>query len=101
MALHSYQAGNQVVLSVTFTNATTGALATPTTITCETLDPSETVTQYTNSSTPAITNPSQGVYQLILTPTLPGVWRYRWEGTGAVVASSEAAFEVRPSAFVS
>lgn len=49
---------------------------------------------------PTPTNPAMGTFQVVnFVPTLAGVWKYRWEGTGDVIAAREEFFEVRPSQF--
>ena len=93
--MKSFPLGNQLVLATTFTDPTTGLAANPTTALLELLDPTGVVTK------PGVSNPSPGLYKSTYTPTIPGVWTARWEGTGAVVASIEYKFEIRPSAFAS
>jgi len=95
----SYMLGNQITLSVTFLASSTRQPASPTTVTCSVQDPSGTVTTYTTTTSPGITSPGTGMYQIIITPALPGYWTYRWAGSGAVVAVAEAKFEISPSAF--
>ena len=40
---------------------------------------------------------AEGQYSIALVPTLPGVWNFRWEGEGAVIAAFEGAFNIRES----
>jgi hypothetical protein len=101
MTLRSYLTGNEVLLSATFTSVPECVLTNPTTVTVQTLDPSGNIVEYTNASAPAVVNPSLGVFQCTITPVLTGIWKYRWEGAGAVIAASEQSFEIRPSAFMS
>jgi uncharacterized protein YfaS (alpha-2-macroglobulin family) len=91
-----YQKGQTVKLSVAFTNAA-GAAANPTTVTCKVESPAGAETTYT---TPTITNPSTGSFQLIIVADQMGGWRYRWEGTtGSNVAVDEGQFHCLGSAF--
>lgn len=91
-----YNKGQSVRLMVAFTDAA-GAAANPTTVTCKVEKPNGTETTYT---TPTITNPETGIYQLIVVPDQMGGWRFRWEGTtGTAVAVDEDQFQVLGSAF--
>jgi hypothetical protein len=94
----AYQKGQTVLLTVAFVNA--AGAANPTTVTCKVQKSDGTETTYTSASTPAITNPSTGAFQLILPATLSGQWTYRWEGTtGTAVAVDEDQFSVLLSEF--
>jgi len=93
---NSYLPGNAVTLQGVFTNALTGALADPTVVTCRTRDPARTAVVYAGV---AVTRVSLGVYSVTINPVLPGIWYYRFEGTGAVIAATEYKFEVKPSVF--
>lgn len=95
----AYQRGQSVKLSVSFTDAN-GSAANPTTVTCKVEEPDGTETTYTSASTPAITNPSTGTFQLIVVPDQSGMHTYRWTGTtGASVAVDEDRFHVLGSVF--
>lgn len=92
----AYNRGQSVKLSVSFTDAA-GAAANPTTVTCKVEEPDGTETTYT---TPAITNPSTGTFQLIVVPDQSGMHTYRWAGTtGTSVAVDEDQFHILGSAF--
>jgi hypothetical protein len=95
----AYQKGQTVKVSVAFTDAN-GAAANPTTVTCKVEKPDGTETTYTSTSTPSITNPSTGTFQLIVTASQSGMWAYRWEGvTGSTTAIDEEQFTVVGSVF--
>lgn len=95
----AYQRGQTVKLSCSFTDAN-GAAANPTTVTCKVEEPDKTETTYTSISTPAITNPSTGTFQLIIAPDQSGNHTVRWTGTtGDTVAVDEEQFHVLLSAF--
>lgn len=94
--MNSYPAGNQIVLTSTFTIAATGAVANPTAVKVRVTDPLGSETDYTGGQ---LSNPSTGVFTVTITVTTPGVWNYRAEGTGAVFAAQEGQFVVRRSPF--
>jgi hypothetical protein len=94
---NTYDIGDLVRVSAAF--ATSGGVATdPTTVTLKVQSPAGTETTYTYALT-EVTKGSVGNYYKDLTITLPGRWVYRWIGTGAVVAASEAHFLIRRSEF--
>lgn len=95
----SYARGQSVLLSVAFTNAA-GAAANPTTVTCVVEKPDGTETTYTSVSTPPITNPATGSYQVILPTDQSGMFSYRWTGTtGTTTPVVEGKFHVLTSVF--
>lgn len=49
----------------------------------------------TSASSPAITNPSTGLFRVVIPADLEGVWRYRWEGTAPAKGAKEGEFSVR------
>lgn len=92
----AYQKGQTIKLTFTFTNAA-GAPANPTTVTAQVEKPDGTETSYT---TPTITNPSTGTFELLVTGDQSGVWTYRSLGvTGTTVAPFEGQFAVLLSEF--
>lgn len=94
-----YQRGQTVKLACSFTNAA-GAPANPTTVTCKLEGPDGSEATYTSVSTPAITNPSTGTFELLFTPDQSGRWTHRWEGTtGTTVAVIEKQLDILGSAF--
>lgn len=93
MAIDAYDIGDTVRLTATFTNES-AANADPTTVTVSIRAPDGTVT------TPTATQSSTGVYYCDLAVTMAGVWRYRFAGTGALVAAGEGQLFVRESVFV-
>ncbi len=93
---NTYDKGDQVTLRALFTLA--GIQADPTTSTVKTLAPDGTVVTKTNAD-PEVTSPATGDWVYDLTLDQEGVWTYRWEGVGAVVAAGENTLLVRQSAF--
>jgi hypothetical protein len=96
MTANSYDLGTAVTLIGTFTNLQ-GQPTDPASVTLRVLDPTGTETIV---NTGQMTHGSAGNFSFVVTPLLAGVWYYRWEGTGAVVATQDNWFEVRKTPFV-
>ena|SRR5487761_2034170 len=94
--MNSYVINEPVHLSVTF--ASGGTAADPTGVTGKVRTPSGTITTYASGDGNLIRD-GVGLYHLDITPTVAGVWSYRFIGTGVLVAASEAEFYVQPSDF--
>jgi hypothetical protein len=94
--MNSYPLGSSLILSATFTDIDNHTVD-PTTITCSTRDPLGVEFDYAD---PEVIKVSSGVYSCQIAPTVPGVWRYRWRGIGAVLAANESKFEIKPSDFM-
>jgi hypothetical protein len=93
MTTNTFDAGDGVRVTAVFTNLSR-ATADPTTVVFRLLDAAGAVTL------PAVVRTTTGVYYAEFVVTnKPGTWAYRWEGTGAVQASEEGTFIVRPSLF--
>lgn len=99
-----YQNGTAILVRETFGvetvpgDFTTFVPTDPTTVTFYLRDPDNVVTTYVFGVAPELTNPAVGVY--ILEPgalTLGGVWYYRAEGSGAVIATIEGELTILPS----
>jgi len=74
---------------------TTLTLADPDTVVVRVLQPNGEVI------TPEPTRNGVGIYEVELSVSQSGIWRYRWEGTGAAADNGEGVFFVRPSGVVS
>lgn len=85
----TYDIGDEVRLSVAFTDAA-GAAADPTTVTCTVRKPDGSTLTPTATSTG-----STGAYRADIQPDQTGNWYYRFAGTGALVAAEEGQFYVR------
>ena len=92
--MNSYSLGSAVLVSALFKDAN-NIPVNPTTITLKVRDPTSVETDYTTG----FTNQGVGMYTYVFVPTVSGVWRYRWIGTGAATAASEGKFEIKPSDF--
>ncbi len=96
-----FQLGSRIRFVGKFTDLTVSPSipADPTSITLKLHDPTGTETSFTYGAGQVIKD-SVGVYHFDYTPTMSGVsWRARWVGAGAVVAASEAMFEIVDSGF--
>jgi hypothetical protein len=90
--MNTYDIASLVQLTGTFKNAA-GTLTDPSAVTCTVRDPAGAVT------TPAASRASAGVWTATvdLTGATPGVWNYRFSGTGTVQAAEEGSFYVETS----
>src|SRR5215471_2315794 len=86
--MSEYEIDTAIVIQGIFTNALTGVYADPTSITLYLLDPNGTET---TQAWPGfnIVRDSIGHFHYILTPSIAGVWTYKWQGIGAVAATSK------------
>lgn len=96
--MNSYDKGDLVRVTGTFTNASDAATD-PTTVTCKVKTPAGVTTTYLYGTDAALVKDSTGVYHLDITASTSGQWWYRWEGTGAVEQADEDTFIIEPSAF--
>ena len=94
--MNSYPLGSSLLLSATFTDIDNHAVD-PTVTTLSVRDPAGVELDYVS---PSVTKVASGVYSCQIVPSVPGIWRYRWKGTGAVLAANESKFEVKPSDFM-
>ncbi len=93
---NSYDAGDSVRVFATF-KSTGGTVADPTVVRLRYRKPGSTTTVLTYSTSSAsITRSSTGAYHADLTVDTAGQWIYQWDSSGAVRASFEKTFRVRP-----
>jgi hypothetical protein len=90
--MNHYDAQDRVRLTGTFRDLD-GDLIDPTDVEVHLRDPDGTV------SHPSATSSTPGVWTADVDVVKPGVWTYRFEGTGAVVAAEETMFAVDPTSF--
>lgn len=88
-----YNIGDQPRVTVTFTNLA-GTATDPTAISCAVQSPQGSRT-YAYGVDPEVTKTSTGVYNLDLTLAAAKEYRYKWSGTGALVASEQGRIAVR------
>lgn len=95
----AYEIDTAIELQGVFLNALTGVYTDPTAITLFVLDPSGVTTPYTFPGT--IVRDSIGHFHQIITPSKSGLWTYKWQGTGAAVATSpDTTFTINSSALI-
>lgn len=72
----------------------------PDTITFKIYSPDAAITSYVYGTDAEILRTSDGDYYIDVTPNLPGRWHFRWESTGANLATAvEGQFVVQVSRF--
>ena len=93
---NTYNKGQRVRFTATFTLSSVNT--DPTAIVLKIQDPSGNEATYTYALG-QVTKVSTGNYRYDLDIDETGYWYYRWEGTGAVIATSEAHLLVRATEF--
>jgi hypothetical protein len=88
-----YNVGDLVALTATFATVSGGEAIDPSAVTITVCDPE------LNESTPAVANPSTGVFTAQVSIALAGKWRWRATGTGSAQASADGLFIVSPPTF--
>lgn len=96
MTVNSYDIGSLVTISTTFTNAA-GVPTAPTSAKLRVVDPNGNETDYVSGS--SLNNPTTGVYNTTVNVLTAGMWTYRWEATGVLIAASDNWFIVNPTIF--
>jgi hypothetical protein len=89
----------QTTLQVTgfFTDSLTGQLADPSDVILYLEAPGQAAQQFTFSNNQIIRN-GVGSYSYTFTPTASGVWLFKWQGIGAIVATSpDVQFDIAAS----
>lgn len=89
--MNSHVVGTLIELDASFKDETTGNPADPTTVTVSIKDPAGVVTDLSAS----VVHASVGEYKVPYTPTINGLYTYRFAGVGAVVAADEGTFVAR------
>lgn len=88
-----YSIGDLVQLTATFSTVPGGEPIDPSSVLVTVSDPD------LNETTPAVANPSVGVFTALVSPAVAGKWRWRATGTGAAQASADSLFIVSPPTF--
>ena len=91
---NNYYEDNLVRLTGTYRNRVTGAVADPTTVTFKVTDPNSATTTYVYGTDAQLVKDSTGVYHVDLSLDLPGLYYYRFLGTGAVKAAGQKVLNV-------
>jgi hypothetical protein len=82
----AYQIDTLIQLNVVFFNVQLNQPADPVTVSLFVEDPSGTITEIASN---LIVRTGVGSYYSNFLPTGPGVWTYKWQGTGNVIATSK------------
>jgi hypothetical protein len=90
--MSTHDLGDMVRVKGTWTDAA-GAPVAPTAVTLTVKNPAGVAT------TPALTNPSAGVYYADVDANVVGTWCFRFRSTGSGQAAAEGRFYVRESQF--
>ena len=91
--MNSYTVGTAVKCQMTFySDEAQTTVADPTGITFRVRAPSGTITEYIYGTDAELVKSGTGVYYVLVTPTAGGIWKYAFEGTGAVVETKERQF---------
>ena len=99
IALRVEQISDLVRVGSAFRDQITGALADPTTVTFRTIAPDGTRTALVYGVDAAVVRDALGEYRCDVELDADGRWRFRWEGTGALVTADEAELVVAVSPF--
>jgi hypothetical protein len=93
----TYDIGDRIRLGATFQDLN-GTLADPTTVSLMVKKPNMPAVTYNYALSPAIvTKDSVGRYHVDLDLHLSGTWKYKWIGTGTIIAAEEGRIFVRPT----
>ena len=90
-----YQNGDKVRIFGTF-QSTGGTALDPTVVRARYQPPGSTTVTRTYSGTTHVVRTGTGQFYLDIPVNVRGVWRYRWDSSGAGKAASEAQFIVEP-----
>lgn len=87
--MNSYPVDTLVQVNVTFLSVTGQTPEDPSTVTLTVTAPDQSVTVYTS---PQVVRVSQGIYYVQFQVLENGIYIYRWQGTGSVIAASPNGF---------
>lgn len=97
--MNVYQVDTTIQLNVTFYNTALNQPADPTAVSLFVESPAGIVSQIPSN---LISRSGTGAYSSEFLPTSPGLWVYKWQGTGNVTASSrDTRFLVKGSELIS
>ena len=97
--MNIYQVATEVQLNVTFYNVALNLPADPTTVALFIEDPLGNVVEQPSSQ---IVRTGTGTYYYNFLPPEPGIWVYKWQGSGSsvIATSRDTRFLVKGSALV-
>lgn len=97
--MNVYQVATLIQLTVTFYDVASNMAADPTTVALFVEDPSGNVTEIASD---LIVRTGVGAYYSLFLPSSPGLWTYKWQGSGntVIATSPDTRFMVKGSALV-
>jgi hypothetical protein len=96
--MNTFDIGDLVTLSIGFAHADTGDPGDPDAVTLEVRPRGHATAVYIYGDGDTIVRDATGEYHADIDVDSPGVWSYRWSGTGALQGAEEASFYVRRQA---
>jgi hypothetical protein len=94
--VNTYDVGDGVVVSTTFTDRLTAAPVDPDDVFLDVRwHSSAEPTTYTYGEDDEVVRDSEGVYHSLISATGPGLWHYGWRSSGDVVSAEQGEFLVR------
>jgi len=97
MAHITYDLGDLVRSSVTFTIESSGLAGDPDTVSVSYIDPSGNVTTKVYGVDAEVIKDGVGDYHIDINADEAGTWYHRWFGTGNIQAAQEQHFDVKPA----
>lgn len=94
---NSYDVGDLVKLTATFTTA--GVAADPTAVSVKYKNPAGTTTTKVYGTDVEVVKSSTGIYYIYVSAATEGRWYYRWYSTGTGQAAGESYFDVAQTYF--
>jgi len=91
----SFVSGDSIRFTVLF--EVSGTATDPTTVTFRTRNPNKIVQSYVYLTDAEVVRVSTGSFRIDLQFDLPGMWYYRWEGTGVAPGASEDRVKIEKS----
>lgn len=91
---NTHDLGDQVRVSVVFTEVATGDAVDPSVVKCSVRDPDGTTTTYVYGTDDEVVKTSTGNYYMDVDADTYGTWYYRWFSTGTGKAGDESLFNV-------
>lgn len=91
--MEAHDIGDRIEVTAVFTDIEGDAMN-PSDVKFILRSPAGELTEYEDDAE-EMAHPETGTFVMSIDPDESGLWRYRWEGTGAVVAAEEGMFYVR------
>lgn len=97
-----YEIDTSIQIKGIFVDSLAGVPIDPTTVQLFLQTPMGTIFQFSPTTTPAVVRDATGYYHFtLISPGISGTWNYKWQGTGAAIATSpDTSFVVNPSSMI-